>query len=78
MKNFGELKKTTNRSIFNKAYKKHLECTGKLRCSRCGYHSGENNDNKWYNENRFPCWKLVSRNEKQWMDEKIKIRKLNK
>ena len=41
-------KTTANRSEFNRAYKFYLEQSGKLRCSYCGYHKGENNKEKWY------------------------------
>lgn len=68
---------TTNRKVFNRAYKCYLEKQGKLHCSWCKYHNGENYDKKWYgghyNEKkneyniRYPNWKLVSKNRKQWM-----------
>lgn len=78
---------TTNRGEFNRAYKLFLEHSGKIHCSRCGYHRGENEYNKWYggyiyetktNKNsgkhpRHPSWKLVSKNRKQWMKKPIKI-----
>lgn len=66
---------TTNRSEFNRAYKQYLESKGKIHCSYCKYHRGENDDKNWYggfkDENkidiRYPNWKLVSKNRKQWM-----------
>ena len=66
------VKTTTNRGEFNRAYKMHLEQTGKIHCSYCKYHRGENDKRKWYgsfNEKiiRKPNWKLVSKNRKQWM-----------
>lgn len=71
---------TKNRGEFNRAYKVFLERTGKIHCSYCGYHRGENSSKKWYgghgNGNRrikYPNWKLVSRNRKQWMKKLIKI-----
>lgn len=74
---------TTNRGEFNRAYKEYLERKGKIHCSYCGYHRGENYEGKWYGgykvENinkikiRYPNWKLVSKNRKQWMGKSIKI-----
>lgn len=81
---------TTNRGEFNRAYKAHLEHTGRIRCSYCGYHKNENNYDKWYGgiiyddmetcsdkrrgtNTRYPNWKLVSKNNKQWMKKPIKI-----
>lgn len=85
-------KTTTNRGEFNRAYKLHLEQNGKIRCSYCGYHHGENSEKKWYGgyvyddmeicrgkrkgaNTRFPNWKLVSKNKKQWMIKPIKKKK---
>jgi len=76
---------TTNRGEFNRAYKKYLEVSkAGIRCSHCRYHRGENDvDNKWYGGHydekiddikvRYPNWKLVSKNKKQWMKKPIKI-----
>jgi len=79
---------TTNRGEFNRAYKAHLEHTGKIRCTYCGYHKNENaRDKKWYGgydekNIRHPNWKLVSRNNKQWMKKPIcfvkKVGKISK
>ena len=69
---------STNRGEFNRAYKRYLECKGEIHCSYCGYHRGENKTSKWYGgfENtRFPNWKLVSKNRKQWMKKQIVITK---
>jgi len=75
--------KTTNRGVFNRAYKMYLESKGKIRCSHCRYHNNENrkgrNDygghqkSNGTNEIKFPNWKLVSKNKKQWMDKIIFI-----
>ena len=86
-------KTTTNRYVFNRAHKLRLEQRGKIRCSYCKYHKGENYEGKWYgvdggrkipyddmvecsgrNEvhTRYPNWKLVSKNRKQWMAKPIK------
>lgn len=77
------VKSTDSRSEFNRAYKRYLEHSGKIRCDRCGYHLGENNTDKSYGTKRFsygdeakmihPNWKLVSKNRKQWMKKPIKI-----
>jgi len=77
------VEKTTNRKVFNRAYKAHLEHRGKIGCSYCRYHRGENDSNKWYGglideisgkyHIRYPNWKLVSKNRKQWMKKPIRI-----
>lgn len=76
-------KKTTNRGEFNRAYKYHLEHSGKIHCSYCGYHRGENDERKFYSidtrtdgrfDTRYPNWKLVSKNKKQWMKKPIKMK----
>lgn len=77
------LELTTNRGEFNRAYKKYLEKTrNSIGCSRCKYHKGENKTTKYYggqfvNEKwniKYPNWKLVSKNPKQWMKKPIKIK----
>ena len=66
---------TVNNSVYRKARKKFLEHNGKLKCSLCKYHLGDNSDYKYYGTTRswtgndkirFPSWKLVSKNKKQW------------
>ena len=84
-----ELKATTNRSVYNKLYKHYLEHNGKIMCSRCRYHKGENDTNKWYGEHpdykhskyteiitKYPNWKLISKNRKQWMSKKYKLKSM--
>jgi len=74
-------KTTTNRYVYNRNHKRYLECRGELNCSYCFYHSGENYDKKWYGDRisnkkediRYPNWKLVSKNKKQWQKKPIKI-----
>lgn len=78
MKNKKELETTTNRTVYNRAYKINLERTGKIRCSMCKYHKGENYSTKWYggfeNEKlRYPNWKLSSNKRKQWMYSKSDV-----
>lgn len=68
---------TDNRSVYNKSRKEYLERKGLIHCSWCAYHHGDNATNKMYgsiasfrgNEVRvtYPNWKLVTKNEKQWM-----------
>jgi hypothetical protein len=78
-----ELKTTSNRSVYNKLRKRYLESTGKIRCSWCGYHKGENKITEFYGEvlyyqknkkSRFkhPSWKLTSKARKQWQDKRVK------
>jgi len=73
---------STNRGEFNRAYKAHLENTGKIHCSRCKYHDNENKTTKSYGGYTrhngklpitYPNWKLVSKNRKQWMKKPMKI-----
>lgn len=74
---------TTNRYEFNRAYKEYLERKGKIHCSRCRVHKNENLTSKWYGGRyeeklskykiRYPNWKLVSKNSKQWMYKPIEI-----
>jgi len=79
MKNKNLVKNTTSRSEFNRAYKIHLEQRGGIHCSYCKYHHGENDDRKWYGkwsinkDIKYPNWKLVSKNQKQWQKKPIKI-----
>ena len=74
---------TSNSNVYNKARKRYLEHSGKLRCSICGYHRGENDTTKYYGTTcswtggkkvRYPSWKLKSKNEKQWNKQKTKLR----
>ena len=80
---------TSNRGVYNKSRKIYLEEKGEIHCSRCPYHTIENNDNKFYGSRlvwnlephiknvRCPNWKLVSKNKKQWMKKQIKIKRRN-
>ncbi len=79
MRIYQELKETINSYVFNKLYKKNLEHIKEISCSHCCYHCGENNDTKWYGETyegdiRYPNWKLTSKNKKQWMLKKLKLK----
>jgi hypothetical protein len=71
---------STNRAEFNRAYKSYLERKGKISCSRCKYHRGENDKREWYGcmgddikYSKQPNWKLTSKKRKQWMKNIIKI-----
>lgn len=77
---------TTNRGEFNRAYKEYLaHKRNGIGCSFCKYHKGENNTSKWYGGNiygkfnknrnnvRYPNWKLISKNKKQWMMNNMEI-----
>jgi hypothetical protein len=78
MKEKREFRTTSNRSVFNKDYKRYLENVGKIFCSRCGYHKGENITHKVYggfDGVKYPSWKLASKNRKQWMKKNLKIKK---
>lgn len=77
-------KSTTNRYEFNRAYKEYLtHIKNGISCSFCSYHKGENSTGKWYgghlietnnnNKVRYPNWKLVSKNSKQWENKPLKI-----
>ena len=66
---------TTNNYVYNKSRKLYLEALREIDCSRCGYHYCENNTDKFYEvDGRKPNWKLVTKNKKQWMKKKYKIR----
>lgn len=72
-------KTTTNRTEFNRAYKRYLEHTGKIRCSYCKYNRGENKTTRDYggfdkDNLKKPNWKLVSKNRKQWMKKPIRCK----
>jgi hypothetical protein len=75
MRNIEEYKTTTNRSVYNKLRKRYLE--GRyINCSYCKYHKGENITHNFYGgfvggKIKYPSWKLVTKNRKQWMDKKI-------
>jgi len=76
-----EMDITDNRYVYNRSRKVYLEQKGKIHCSRCGYHRGENDERKSYGTTGFwrktgkrlrhPNWKLVSKNRKQWMKKPI-------
>lgn len=73
------VQESTNRTEFTRTYKMYLESKGKIYCSYCGYHRGENRTNKCYGGYadddgiRYPNWKIVSKKRKQWMKKPIKI-----
>ena len=71
------VKTTTNRMVFNRVYKVYLEDKCRIHCSYCGYHKYENYTGKHYGGYKelggvkYPNWKLISKNRKQWMKNKI-------
>lgn len=72
---------TTNRYEYNRVRKRYLEGR-EIDCSYCKYHKGDNCDHKWYGKNssgdslRYPNWKLVSKNKKQWIKKPMKIKEV--
>lgn len=80
-----EYDSTTNRYVYNRIRKLHLESVGEIRCSYCRYHRGENRTNEFYGRYvgrkyrmdhvhaKYPSWKLTSKNPKQWMDKDMRI-----
>ena len=65
---------TTNRKYYNKLRKLNLANCGDIHCPICRYHLGENSTLSFYNidsngtrTNKYPSWKLVTKNRKQWM-----------
>jgi len=68
---------TTNRGEFNRAYKSYLEHDGKIRCTYCSYHRGENKTTHMYwgddEHIKYPNWKLVSKYSKRWMKKPMRM-----
>ncbi len=81
MKKNNEFKLTTNRQLYNKLYRRHLEHTAKIGCSYCAPNKGCNQRGKNKSYGGFtekvttPNWKLVSKNPKQWMKKPIIVKK---
>lgn len=82
-----EYQSTSNRSVYNKLRKFILEHDYEIHCGRCAYHKCENDKKKYYyyvdevprskfQRNRYPNWKLVSRNRKQWMPKNLRLKVL--
>lgn len=70
---------TGSRYEYNRLRKKYLT-NREIKCNWCGYHLGDNKEGKWYggfldSYIRYPNWKLVSKNKKQWMKKSLKIDK---
>lgn len=71
---------TTNRYEYNKVRKRYLDHQGDISCSYCRYHLGDNLDHNLYGtyggkgHMKYPNWKLVSKNKKQWMGKPIKYK----
>lgn len=69
---------TGSRYEYNRLRKEYL-AKREIKCSWCGYHCGENKEGKWYggfldSNIRYPNWKLVSKNKKQWMKKSLKTK----
>ena len=69
---------TTNRRVYNRALKMYRE-NRVIHCSFCKYHRGENQTSKPYGgfvgeTIRYPNWKLVSKNRKQWQKKKLRFK----
>jgi hypothetical protein len=72
MKSIQEYTTTVNRSVYNKVHKERH-----ARCSYCKWHGPHSENDSWkcyyksdYNgkaKEKYPNWKLVSKNKKQWM-----------
>ena len=89
MREIQELAMTTNGTVYKKLYKKQLEKRGKIHCSLCQVHRGENDERKsyqvgiesnivnWKPKNRYPNWKMVSKLPKQWMKKPIRYQSYN-
>jgi hypothetical protein len=85
-----EFTTTTNLGLYNKLYRHFLEQDGKIRCSWCKPHRGENATHGWYGvvygiynkkkweKPKFPNWKLVSKNRKQWMKKPLTKEEFNR
>lgn len=70
------VKSVVNRTVFNRAYKEYLVRKSRIRCAWCKYHDNENYEGNYYGGFSFikyPNWKLISKNRKQWMAKKIKF-----
>jgi len=70
------VKNTTNRGEFNRAYKEYLVSKSKIRCALCKYHDNENYEGNYYGGFKYlkyPNWKLVNKNHKQWEGKSLKI-----
>jgi hypothetical protein len=78
MKSKKIMDETANRYEFNRVRKRFLEHKGEIRCTYCRYHRGDNQTNMFYGSYgrhiKYPNWKLVSKNKKQWMNKPIKIK----
>jgi hypothetical protein len=76
-----EYKNTTNSSVFRKLHKEIY-----AHCSYCKWHGPATENGAWdcysikvfkdgKEKIKFPSWKLVSKNKKQWMKKNLKFRK---
>ena len=74
MKKKKVLKSTDNSTVYTHTLRNYLYNYGT--CDRCKPHSGCNRRNHYggfaHKKLKYPSWKLVSKNPKQWMDKPIK------
>lgn len=74
MKKKKVLETTDNRSVYNHTLRKYLYNYGV--CDYCSPHGGCNRRNHYggftHKKLKYPSWKLVSKNRKQWMDKPLK------
>ena len=74
MKKKKELKTTDSSSVYNHTHRNYLYNYGV--CDYCKPHRGCNRRNKYggltHKHLKYPSWKLVSKNPKQWMDKPVK------
>ncbi len=82
MRVYQEIRETTNSNLYRKLYREYLN-KKEGKCSMCTAHGGCNERNKWYGTTfnpkddqhlRYPSWKLVSKNRKQWMKKPLKVK----
>lgn len=84
MKKSNEYNTTTNRSVYNKLYKRRHAS-----CDYCKWHGPHSENDQWDSYSvsktvkgretkRYPNWKLVSKNSKQWMEKPLKYKEYTK
>jgi len=76
------MKTTTNRGEYRRARKTYLETKGEINCGYCKPNRGCNARYKGkkkyggfsYEKLKYPSWKDVSKNRKQWMKKPLKFK----
>lgn len=68
------LKTTDNSTVYRRVKRNYLYSYGV--CDRCSPHGGCNRKNHYggfaHKQLKYPSWKLVSKNRKQWQDKPLK------